>query len=247
MGKLADRLRELTERDARPLGFRAATVQTKAPQLLLLASIETADGDPVPEGAQGLLAAAGPTATNTALEALAVSAGPGIWGGTLEAGGKVDVERLREAGAHFALLRNTSIAGDALEADDIDKVLEVDGAWPDMLLRTVQQLPIAAALYPLPVSQVLPLQQVLQCRRVATLVGKPLLAVLPPGLGTESLTLLRDAGVAGVVVPSAAVPEFHAAIRDLPPAKRERERMAAVLPVGGPALSHDEEEDDEEE
>lgn len=238
------------ERTAGPIGFRSAAVQAKTAQLLLLASIEGAEtgaaGAAIREGAQGVLATVGPASDVDVLKEVGTAAAGGLWGGAMEAGGKEEVARLKQAGAHFALFRSTGVAGDALEVEDIDKILEVDQAWPDMLLRSVAQLQVAAVLYRLS-GDGLTLQGLLQCRRVASLVGKPLLAGIPPGIEGVSLTLLRDTGVDGVIVPAAAVPEFHAAIRDMPPPKKAKEHMDAVLGLSGGRGSLHEEEDDEED
>ena len=251
MGKLADRLKEVIERPVRPIGFRAGAAQAKPPALVLLANIDGGQKEEaaraVHEGAQGVLAAVGTATADETLAELATAAGGGLWGGALEAGGRADVERLREAGAHFVLFRSTGVSGEGLEAEEIDKILEVEQNWPDMLLRPVDRLPVAAALYRLQEGEALSIQALLQCRRIVALVGKPLLVSLPPGIGTSALTLLRDAGVMGVVVSASAVAEFHAAIRDLPPPKRDHERMDAVLPRGGPAPLQEADDDDEEE
>lgn len=233
------------------MGFRSSAAPAQAAQMLLLASVEGAEPEvaaaALREGAHGVIATVGPATKAGALKDLSTAAAAGLWGGALEAGGKEEVVRLQQAGAHFALFRSAAVAGDVLEVDEIDTVLEVDQAWPDMLLRSVQQLPVAAALYRIQATDGLSIQQLLQCRRVAALVGVPVLAAIPPGLGVGSLTLLRDAGTDGVVVAAASVPEFHAAIRDLPPRKKIHERMAPVLPAGGRAPVYDEDEEDDDE
>lgn len=253
MGKLADRLKDVMERTARPMGFRSGAVQAKQAQLLLLATIEGADKDTaataIREGAHGLLATTGPGSDEETLKDLGAAAAGGIWGGAMEAGGKEDVERLKSAGAHFVLFRSLGLAGDALEVEDIDKVLEVDQEWPDMLLRSVAGLQVSAVLYRLSVDG-LTLQGLLQCRRVASLVGKPLLAAIPPGMDGASMTLLRDTGVDGVIVPMASVAQLHAAIRDMPPPKKSKEHMDAVLGLGGGGgrgHSHEEEDDEDDD
>ena len=232
------------------MGFRSAAAQAKPAQLLLLASIDGTEKDAVAtairEGAQGVLATVGPASDGYTLKDVGAAAVGGIWGGAMEVGGKEEVERLKAAGAHFALFRSTGLAGDALEVEDIDKVLEVDQEWPDMLLRSVAGLQVAAALLRLSVDG-LTLQGLLQCRRVASLVGKPLLAAIPPGMAGASMTLLRDTGVDGVIVAAGSVSQFHAAIRDMPPPKKTQEHMDAVLGLRGGRGSMHEEEDDEDD
>lgn len=251
MGKLADRIKGVLEGPPRPLGFRSGAVQARPPTMLLLASVGAGDtvavADVMQAGAQGALVTVGPSTGAKALKDLATAAAGGIWGGVLEAGGKAEVQKLMDAGAHFVLFRSTGVAGDALDVEDFDKVLEVEEAWPDTLLRPVDRLPLEAALYRLPAGESLSIAQVLQCRRVIGLVGKPVLVALSPGTGPWVLTILRDAGVVGVVVPASAVTEFHDAIRDLPPVKKKKERMDATLPMGGRAVGQDHEEDDDDE
>lgn len=251
MGKLADRIKGVLEGPPRPMGFHSAMVQAKPPTMLLIASVEAGETssvvDAIRSGAQGVLAPVGPETTDDVLKALATEAKGGIWGGVLGVGGKPEVQKLMDAGAHFVLFRSAGVGGDALEVEGLDKVLEVDEGWPDMLLRSVDRLPVEAALYCMQAVESLSITHVLQCRRVIGLVGKPVLVALPSGVGPWVLTILRDAGVVGVVVPAPAVTEFHEAIRELPPRKKQKERMDATLPMGGGATGHDHDDDDDGE
>ena len=249
MSKLSDRLKEVSSGVVRPLGFGLSVPRPQSLPLLLVALMDSLEqqivSQVVKEGAEVVLAPAGPVTDEKTLKAMVSARDGALWGGVLEAGGRDEIERLERAGCDVVLLRSGALAADTLIPEKVDKLLEVDPAWPDILVRGLGQLPVAAAVFRIQAGETMSIQQLLQCQRIVGLAQKPILVTLPPTVGTEALALLRDAGVSGVMVAPGMVKDFRTALKELPP-RKPRERPDAVLPIGLLG-SHEESEEDEED
>ena len=236
MGKLADRLREIARGGTQPMGFAAGAVRSHAPRMLTATLLDVADAqavsDVVQAGADAALIPVGAATGDEVLKAVATAGQRAMWGGVLAAGGRDEVERLQKARGDFVVLGSDSLGANALLPENIDKLLEVDIAWDDISLRGVEHLPVVAVLFRVLSPERLTIRHLLQCQKVVALTRKPVLAVLPPTVGIESLLLLRDTGIYGVVVPPPTVKDFRAAIRELPTPSQRQERLEATLPAG---------------
>jgi len=247
VSKFSDRVKELTQGAPRPMGFAPAPPRPAPLPLILFARADAGDMHAITEaaheGAEGVLVEVGPDTTDAALEAVHEAVGRVMWGGSVAMGGRPEVERLERAGCDLALLRNAGLQADALAAG-VDKLLEVAETWPDALLRAVDSLPIAGVVYRVNSVEHLTIQQLIELQRVVLLVRKPLIASLTPSIPPESVGVLRDAGVAGIMVAPSNVKKFRAALRALPPAKKPKERMDPLIPAV-PAAHHDHSDDEE--
>lgn len=254
MSRLADRLRQMAEGAPRPMGLVPGIVRPRPPSMLTIALLGTATPDAVAAavaaGADAVVVDGSGVSAGEALRDIKSAAGEALLGGRLEKGGKEDVDRLETAGADMVVLGGGSVHPGALLPEKIDKILEIDPSWDDVLLRGVEQLRVEAVFVPLPTFDAPTILDLLRLQRTLGLARKPAFVVLSPGLGTDLLAIFREAGISGVVVPPAAVGDFHSAIKDLPPPPRRRqERADAMLPVGslGPRPHEEEEEEEEEE
>ncbi|MSQ27997.1 MAG: hypothetical protein EXR51_07665 [Dehalococcoidia bacterium] len=248
MSKFLDRVKELTQGAPRPMGFAPAAQRPVPLPLILFARADAGDLRAVTEaayeGAEGVLVGVGPATTNETMEAIREAVGRAMWGGSVEIGGRLDVERLEKAGCDLALLRNAGLQADAL-TPEIDKLLEVEQDWPDALLRAVDSLPIAGVIYRVDSVEHLTIQQLIELQRVVLLVRKPLIASLGPSIAADSIGVLRDAGVAGIMVVPSKVKDFRAALRVLPPPKKPKERVEPLIPAA-PTARHDHGDDEED-
>lgn len=248
MGKLADRIKAMARGAAPPIGFALAPPRAQPPSLLVAALLDATGGEgmaqAIQDGADVVLVPVGPATGEAALKAVRSALRQAMWGAVLEVGNKQDVERLQKAGCDFVVLRGGALSADVLSIEELDTLLEPDPAWEDTLLRGVEQLPVLAILYRV-VAEAVTIQQLLQVQRLVGLTRKPLLVVLPPTVSPQQLRPLRDAGVSGVVVPPASVKDFRAAVRDLPPPKKPKERAEVLLPLGLPPTQEEAEEEEE--
>jgi len=248
LSKLADLLKQASQAYTRPIGFGAMTARSTPLPMVLIAEVDSAAAAGVEAaiaaGAQAVLAPAAGTAAVTAAKAAVAK---GTLGATLDDGTKDDVARLEKDGCEFVVLRSTGLPADVLTADSLEKLLEVDASWPDALIRGVEVLPLAGIVYRIPAGEPLTIQQLLLCRRVAGLAGKPLFVAVPAGLGGAAAQPLRAAGAVGLLVPAAAAGEFRDAIKALPVPKRQKENIEATLPTGFMSRAKESEHDDDDD
>ncbi|MSQ09734.1 MAG: hypothetical protein EXR52_01825 [Dehalococcoidia bacterium] len=247
VSKLADLLKQATQAYARPMGFAPAQARKQALSMALIAELSAGDAASIQAalaaGAEAILL---PKGSEAGMAEARAAAGKAPLGLVLTTGGKDDAAKLVTAGADFLLLEDTAIAGEVLTVDDVERLLQLDSAWPDSLIRGVEGLPLEGAVYRLSAGGALTVHELMQLRRAASLAGKTMYVAVPAGTPASAARVLRDAGALGLIVAAAAVAEFAEAIRALPQPKRKGENLEASLPTGFMS-SHKEEAEPEED
>jgi len=261
MSKLLDKLEQISEGRAQPLGFGAAVTKGKSLPMVIVAS--------VPLGNAKLAAIAAKAGADALLmtikhqerseEALAKlsSAKTDIpWGVSLNAVTKEEVEQLIEMGCDFVVFAPDKTPAAVLGEERIGKVLQIDPSLSDSLAKAINRLSIDAVLLG-PVSEdesPLTVHQLMIYERLAAGAGKHLLAAMPPGLPIDDIQSLWGLGVRGVVVdlavkdPEQRLSQVKEAIQKLPTTRKKTgERISASLPLPreGPVAAPPEEEEEE--
>jgi thiamine monophosphate synthase len=261
MSKLLDKLEQISEGRAQPLGFGAAVTKGKSLPMVIVAS--------VPLGNAKLAAIAAKAGADALLmtikhqekseEALAKlsSAKTDIpWGVSLNAVTKEEVEQLIEMGCDFVVFAPDKTPAAVLGEERIGKVLQIDSSLSDSLAKAINRLSIDAVLLG-PVSEdesPLTVYQLMIYERLAAGAGKYLLAAMPPGLPIDDIQSLWGLGVRGVVVdlavkdPEQRLSQVKEAIQKLPTTRKKTgERISASLPLPreGPVAAPPEEEEEE--
>ncbi len=248
MGKLADRLRDTMNRGARPIGFAAATAPEQPPMLLVAAVSALGDeAAAASEAGAGAVLAAQEDVSKDAEGDTAKKLDKTLLGAQVADTDKTAVEGLAKTGAAFVVLTDTAAPAAALSAEGIDLVLTVDPEWTDTIARGVGELSIEAVIYQPQTMGPLSIYDQLACTRIIGLSRKPVIVVLPEAWGVAALSPLHEAGVMGIVVPSAEVAAYAEALRTLPPKKKPREEMSVMLPGSGSRNEHEHGEGDEED
>ena len=245
MSKLADRLQQALRVTPQPLGFRGSSTSSAStsPTVVLIASVSAEDAAAVAAGKEHadsvLLDKADSQTTNTLGEA--------IWGTRLAESTQKLVDQLKRTGCDFVVLDPAASPLDLLREDDLGKIVEVDPALGDGLIRAADRLPVDAVL--VGGDSGLSIHRLMVCQHIGRLVRKPIMIQVPISITKEALEELRDAGVAAVVAPVDAsgakgLERLKQVIDSLPPPSRKRpERVEATLPYPGPAPQVEEEED----
>jgi len=142
------------------------------------------------------------------------------------------------------------------EQEKLGRILQVDSGLSEALLRTINDLPIDAALFsPGWGEKSLSLADLMTVRRLALLISKPILLVVPPTLSQSELQALWDLGISGLVVdvPDAATSrklgELRKNLEKLSlPSLRRKDKVSPILPrMSAEAAPPVEKEDDGEE
>lgn len=248
MSKLADLIRKVSRPEPAPLGFGAHTARARIPTLLTIVRLSAGDANKAEEaskkGADGVIIdGADPGKTK---DVTGQAAGPvGVRPTT---GDRRTVSALRDGGADFVVLESESASAEATLEERIGFVLEYRGEADDTGLRLLGDLGLDALIVPTPHER-MTLAELLKLRRLAALTRVPLFTAIKHDADPGYLHVLRDAGVAGVIVDSSAIGklgDLKARIESLPARGRRREERAeAVLPSAATS-SHDEDFDDDD-
>lgn len=198
-------------------------------------------------GAEGLVAPAGLAADGERLRAVMRDFPDCLWGLQLGDGQAPE----SEDGFDFLLLSPSSGLS-SLKAEGRGRLLVVDQAWDDTQLRAVDQVPLEGVVFTLlPAGEEKPrLEHLLALRRVSMLMRKPLVVELRRPISTRELEVLRDGGLAAVLVPGdtqkwvEAIKEFRQAIDALPAKVKTQREIAVMLPAPGGGARETEEEEE---
>jgi hypothetical protein len=157
----------------------------------------------------------------------------GVWLSTGDAG---EVEKSIKAGVDFVVL---PASGEVLPPDKkIGKILQVEAAISDILLRTVSALPVDAVLLKEEENGLaLTWKRLMMIHCYSSLAGKPLLIEVLPTITDNELQQIWEAGVSGVIVKTDAeqVEAVASNLRDVIdklsfPSKRKQEKNMAIVP-----------------
>ena len=241
MSKLSKKIRAAGRAEPAPLGFASITSQVR--QNSLLCGVRLRD----PAGAAG---AASKGADFVILEDVTRSKVKGVAKVDASVGvaGDFDsdaLEALVKAGVDFVVLAGTGADAAPLATESVGRVMALDSDLDDTHLRLLGELGLDALVVAAPETP-LTVERLLALRRLSALARTPLLANAKPDIDEKSLELLRDSGVAGIVLNDVGkLAALKKRIAALPPRGRRKENHAdAVIPaqVSG---EHDHDEDDD--
>ncbi|MFC2001474.1 hypothetical protein ACFLUZ_03090 [Chloroflexota bacterium] len=262
MSQLIDKLNQVSKAVLQPMGFRAAKSGSAKPKMLLIASIAPAENvDSLADYVTGANAVLLPITKSSSgaknLQKLVQSLPDIPWGGWLRDIDEKGIGKLVKVGCDFVVFPATGKVLDIPQDDKVGKILQVESSLNEGLLKTVNELPVAAILTAAePEGEYsLSWHHLMLFQRLANLLSKPLLASIPLKTTASELKSLWEAGVDGVVVevgkgqPIEKLRELRQAIDDLIPLPPRRwGKTGAVLPHFGEAVdtASDIEEEEEE-
>lgn len=223
MSQLIDKLRRLARGTAAPLGFQPRTAPPEPP-VLLIAHLRA--GEPAPEEAAALLV----EGTGQATDELAPPPGGTPWGVSLETASPEQVSRLKERGCDFLLLASLDCPAAALDTD-MGRLLMAAPSLADSEIRALGNIADAAVVDL--TAAAFSIRCLMDCHRLAGLLGKPLLAMVSPEVGGTEVRQLAGAGVRGLISRASQdrFQEWHKELVSHPALKTP---TAVVLPVPPP-------------
>jgi hypothetical protein len=237
MSRFIDKLKQVSQSEPQPMGFRRDKSASVA-RLMLVAEVKGGATAGLVEGADAVL-----------LEGVAKSppvkadlpVGIRLFNGKT---GKME-------GMDFVVFTPeipAIIAGD----EKTGRVMAVDASLEMGLLKALEDLPIDALFIADEGAraQVVNWQYLMLCRRLSAISDKPVLASVSPDVNQEELQMLWDAGMDGVVVAgktTGGLKKLRLLIDGLTlPSKRKRVKARAVVPsLRETATSSIEEEEEE--
>ncbi len=246
MSKLLEKLEQISKGNAKPLGFAAAAAKSKSENMIIIAAVNDNDKAAVTaakEYADALLFnsfAGKNTASKSNLP----------WGASVSEPTDEQPSTIKESGCDFILLNTQDSPIAMLQEEKLCRMIEIDPAMPDGLLRATNQLPVDIALIAGDTS--ISMKRLITCQHIANLVGKYLLLRIPLETSKEELREIWETGITGVVVPvTGDAKKSLAALRQsvdaLPASRRKRIlKTSATIPQIAPAEPVEDKEPDED-
>jgi hypothetical protein len=251
MSKFLDKLERIWAGKAQPIGFGPQTAKSKTPAMAIVARLSPGEADMAALAGEGgadalLVSIDNLERVAKTLSRFTKAAGDTPWGVSVKAVTRDNVEQLIKLGCDFLIFNADEVPVAILGEERIGKVVEVDPSLSDGLARTIARLPIDAVFLSAE-QQPLTLRQLMDCARLASLVGKPALAALPSVLHKEDIEGLWQAGIRGLVLTmeGQSLSQVKGIIQALPPTRKKAEKgMGVILPAV--ELPSEEEEEEEE-
>ena len=247
MSKLSDAIRRAGRTAPAPLGFARAAAAAASPTVLCIVRMNSNEANKAEEaakkGADAVIIEGGDAGK---VKDFAKKAPGLILGVRPQKAEREQITSLRDAGADFVVLDSESAMADALLEENIGFILLVRSDADDTRLRLLSDLNLDAVVPPSPDGS-LTVERLLELRRFSALGRAPLLVDVSGDADGSSIQVLRESGVAGVIIEGSSLgklEKLRAAIAALPPRGRMREERREVS-IPAPALAgHDHDDDD---
>jgi len=244
MSRFIDKLKQASQAEHPPMGFKAAKKTFEKRRMLLVAEVKDSVAAGVVEGADAVLLQG--TIKNT-------SAKTDLPVGIRLFGNKAG----RMEGIDYVVFPpETPFTIDRDEKTG--KIMAVEAPMDGGLIRAINELPVDAVFVDICQNEenFLTWQQLMHFRYFASLLTKSLLVPVPSNITGDELQLLWELGVGGVVVettskqPAGGLKKLRQIVDSLtPPSKRKRMKARALVPTlreeARPVIEEDEEEEDE--
>jgi hypothetical protein len=197
MSKFIDKLNKLIRVESSSIGFRREQADSSAKKIQLVSLISKNEADD--SGADTVVL----DARDKGIEVESISGMPDNlpWGVWLKSARQKDLKQLKDAGCDFICFPAESTPLEIIEEEGISKILEVNTAISDSVLRSIVELPVDAVLVSVGQGKTTPLTwyDLMILRRFGGIPKKPLLAHIPAKVSTGELEALWEAGVMAVV------------------------------------------------
>jgi hypothetical protein len=238
------------------MGFRSDQPASEKPRILLIAGLTQANveglADRVTGADAGLLHIPALSSGTKAFKAISQATSDIPWGGWLQGITGGDVKPVTKIGFDFMVFKPAGTPL-AIKDDKAGKILEVEAALSEGLLRAIGELPVDAVLVASESKEpFLTWQHLMLFQRCADLSTKPLLVSASSNVSASELQALWEVGVKGVVVeveagqPTGRLKELRQTIDKLAfPSPRKRKKAEPLLPYtsqkAAPATEEEEE------
>jgi hypothetical protein len=252
MSRLIDGLKKLSQAAPAPMGFLTSRKVEIPPSILIIAVVQVSGAGAAVKGVTGadavLLRTDETGTTVSALQKAVKSLKDMPWGAY--PGDNGDAAGLVEAGCDFLVFTPASRIAAIPDDEKIGRVLAVESAMDDGLLRAINDLPADAVLLTdtFSESNSLVWHQMMIYRHLKAFISKPILVPAPATIIEAELKALWEAGIDGVAVDITAgsdLKSLREMVAKLPP--RSARKRNVILPRSGKGIYNPEPDEEEEE
>jgi hypothetical protein len=266
MSKLVDLLDKAGEQQPAPMGFGPASERAQpAPQLILLARVlsdEIIKDPSLGEVDVDSFLVALHSEDAATIDAIAATFGERPWGVRLSEFSAAQASLLQGKGCDFIVFESMATQASVLDEEDLSAIMTMTADTDEETARALNQLPLDAVLYGPSLRQLpLSVETAVEIQKVLGRLEKPLIVEAPEGIGERDLELLRNMGVAGLILDLDTkddidrMAKMRRAIEELPRRDPKTAHRDAVLPqlaaepeasAAAPGEDDDGEDEDEE-
>lgn len=253
MSQLQKKIARMQRREGTSMGFGAAVREQPRAMLLAAVANDVKEGRKAIEAGADvvLLAAATPAAAVSAVEAFAADKTTvGVWTSALDEAG---AEALSKAGCDFVVSSLEGTASAAVDTERMGQLVAANEAMDDTTLRSLAPLGLDGLFVERPAGA-MTLAQQLGLVRISSFASSQLMATIDAAATVSDLRVLRDSGVATVVVLAGTSAEQIKKVVDAlkaVPAPRKggkgEGREMAIVPTSSGGHTHEEEEEEEDD
>ena len=244
MSEFIDRLKQVFQPPPPPMGFRPKSTDDTRPKIQLVAHVRN-----YPQSQIENLAA--DAIITSELKPVKTDILQGLW---MDKGNLEKVDKAIESGADFVVLPSSGVI---LPADKkIGKILQINSSVTDVLLRTINDLPLDAVLIDEDNENdgSVTWQKLMLYRRFTGMLTKPVLATISSAVTAAELQLMWEARVSGVIIDiksasdTAALENLRNLINGLKyPSLKKQEKVMPILPQAASKTEKLEEPDEDDD
>ena len=200
MSRLVQRIEQTGREAPSPMGFSRKARQPAAPAMVLLASCSSLQAlAGLDSAADAVLLSLGKLNAK-ALEEVASAVGDAPWGIRMGADGTDTVPLLKEKGCDFIAFSSGQIPLEALQDDELGRLLLVPSDIEKEQAHTLEELPLDAVICADPLPEALTLEQLMTLAAQRGEIGRPFFLPITSAPSTWELECLRDIGVDGLLL-----------------------------------------------
>jgi hypothetical protein len=242
MSKLSDRIRRASRPQPARLGFGPMQAAEKAPSMLVIVRLGISETSKAADAAK-----AGADAIILAGDPAKAKANGTILGLAPDKTDQKTSSSARDAGVDFLVLDPAKALAESMLDQKLGYVLTLSEPLDDIRTRLLGDLNLDAVIVKAPSAPVT-LAQLLELRRIGGLTRTPMLVQLEATADAALLQVLRDSGVAGVIVEASGISkvgELRERIANLPAPGRKKDERAEVTVSASAAAGHAHDDDDD--
>ncbi|UCH42912.1 MAG: hypothetical protein JSW16_08940, partial [Dehalococcoidales bacterium] len=193
MSKFIDRLNQMSRATPQPMGFGTRQGASTRLKLQLLASVTQEDAEGMATHLAGADAAvlriSDPGSAHQVLQKMSQEVTDVIWGGWLLPGSLEKAGDISKIGGDFLVFSAQDTPLAMFQDDDVGRILQVERAINEGMLRAVNELPVNAVLINGEDKEkdLLNWQDLMLFQRFTELLNKPLLVTVPSGITAAEL------------------------------------------------------------
>ena len=165
----------------------------------------------------------------------------------------LDLDSLSSSSGDFIIIPDIEARSEIMAVEDIGKLIVVTDSTPEEIYRSIEELPIDGIVVSgMTHGTTLSIRDIMWMRSIRDVSTKPILLSSSRSLSYQELSLIRDAGLQGIIldlkkVKDKDVKDMLTSIDSIPSRKSSRESISATLPrIQSTSSEPDHDFDDEE-